>query len=145
MVNVRQITVPGNIESAEVGALLASLSVGPVSLEDALSVAWLTMEYNPSHLFSKTEDQSARTAPMLHPVWFSGLVDAAIGSISARSRIASLTVNYHGQASIGDTLLVEITLLARDRESGSVRIGFQVCNQRGTNLAGGDAEMKVGT
>jgi len=82
---------------------------------------------------------------MLHPVWFSGLVDAAISSISARSRIVSLSVNYHGQASIGDTLLVEITLLARDRETGSVRIGFQVGNQGGTNLAGGDAEMKVGT
>jgi len=81
---------------------------------------------------------------MLHPVWFSGLVDATIGSISARRRVASLTIDYHAQASVGDMLFVEVTLIARDRETGSVRIGFQVVNQGGTNLASGDAEMKMG-
>lgn len=127
------------LDEAAIGDTLVILRIGPVSRSHSLEMAQLNRDYHPAHVTSPREKEGGSRVPTLHSLWLAGLLDEAIARICLRSRVLELSVDHLESAVEGDVLTLTATLAARHNESGTLRVRFEVVNQKRRELARGEA------
>jgi len=123
------------------GHRFPSVSLGPLSEEAVLKMAELTKDFHPVRVMDRVARGAGYAGMVLHPVWISGLADVGIRTAFPLCRVSVLSLTYPTPAVHSDTLTFELTCQAHDKQTGEVKVTFQVKNLKGHPVADGWARI----
>ncbi len=118
-----------------------------LTLADIQAFAAVSGDTNPAHLDPEYANATLFHGVIAHGMWGAALISALLGTQfpGPGTIYVSQALDFSRPVRIGDTLVVQATVVAKDDGKKSVDLACEVTNQKGVRVLGGTARVLAPT
>lgn len=132
-----------NVTYEEIAIGQTARTVRTLTLDDIRAFAAVSGDTNPAHLDPTYADATLFHGVIAHGMWGGALISALLGTVFPGPGTIYLeqALHFTKPVRVGDTLVVTVTVLAKDDEKKHIELNCDVSNQKGVSVLHGLAKV----